>query len=138
MGFEKQDDLYNDVESTDSETAGFIGSVQVLREPHRRWKLNLSLLRIALEVCLTAVLLGLIASGSIHLSHGAPAPRTFGPTLPRKEAIMGNAAGFGPQIEYKNTAMLSNRTEMARIHRIWQRLFPSEFIHILLGKHRLS
>jgi hypothetical protein len=138
MGFEKQDDLYNDVESTDSETAGFIGSVKVLREPHRRWKLNLSLLRIALEVCLTAVLLGLIASGSIHLSRGAPAPRTFGPTLPRKEVIMGNAAGFGPQIEYNNIAMLSNRTEMARIHRNWQQLFPSEFIYILLGKHRLS
>jgi hypothetical protein len=138
MGFEKQDDLYSDVESTDSETAGFIGSVKVLREPHRRWKLNLSLLRIALEVCLTAVLLGLIASGSIHLSRGAPAPRTFGPTLPRKEVIMGNAAGFGPQIEYNNIAMLSNRTEMARIHRNWQQLFPSEFIHILLGKHRLS
>jgi hypothetical protein len=137
MDFEKQDDIYNDVESTDSETAGFIGSVKVMREPHRRWRLSFRLLRIGLEVCLTAVLLGLFVSGSIHLSHGAPTLRTFGPTLPRKEVIMGNAAGFGPPIEYNNIEMLSNRTEMARIHRNWQQLFPSELNDILGGVHRL-
>lgn len=130
MGFEKQDDLYNDVESTidssDGETTGFMGHIKTKREPHRRWRMNLSLLRVALEVLLAAVLLGLFASGSIHLSHGVSEYRRFGPTLPRKEVILGNAAGFGPPIEYNNQAMLSNRTEMARIHRNWQQLFPSE------------
>lgn len=130
MAFEKQDGLYEDVESTsassDSETVGFIGGIKTMREPSRRWKFNLSVLRIALELCLTTVLLGLIASGSIHISRGVTEHRKFGPTLPRKEVILGNAAGFGPPIEYNNQAMLSNRTEMARIHRNWQQLFPSE------------
>lgn len=133
MGFENPDGLYEDVESTatssDSETAGFMGSVKTMREPSRRWKLNLSLLRIFVEICLTAVLVGLIASRSIHFSHGLPKYRKFGPTMPRKEVILGNAAGFGPPIEYNNQAMLSNRTEMAKIHRNWQQLFPSEFLN---------
>jgi hypothetical protein len=142
MGFEKGDRSYEDVESTtassDSETTGFIGGVKAVREPSRRLKLNLSLLRIASELCLAAVLFGLIASGSIHFSRQAPEHRKFGPTLPRKEVILGNAAGFGPQIEYNNQAMLSNRTEMARIHRNWQQLFPSAFNQTLLHKYQLN
>jgi hypothetical protein len=130
MGFEKQDDLYDDVESatasSDNERAGLIGGIKTMNEPSQRWKLNFRLLRIAMELFLTAVLLSLVASGSIHFSHGVTEYRKFGPTLPRKEVILGNAAGFGPPIEYNNQEMLSNRTEMARIHRNWQQLFPSE------------
>ena len=140
MEFEKQDTLYEDVESTsassDSETAGFMGGIKTMKEPRRRWSLNFSLLRIACELSLAAILVGLIASDSIHFSHGATQHRKFGPTLPRKEVILGNAAGFGPPIEYNNQEMLSNRTEMARIHRNWQQLFPSKFTRArLLAGH---
>lgn len=143
MGFEKQHTLYEDVESTsvsDSETAGFIGGIKATREPSRqlRWKMNLSFLRLGLEVCLATILLSLIASDSIHFSHRTTKHRIFGPTLPRKEVILGNAAGFGPPIEYNNQAMLSNRTEMARIHRNWQQLFPSESRPRRLWSYRIG
>ncbi|KAJ4289891.1 hypothetical protein N0V90_011224 [Kalmusia sp. IMI 367209] len=128
MEFEKQD-IYEDVESTsassESERAGFIGgSIKTMDEPRRPLGLDLSVLRVAIELGLAIILLGLIASGSIHFSHGETKYRKFGPTLPRKEVILGNAAGFGPPIEYNNQEMLQNRTEMARIHRNWQQLFP--------------
>ena len=128
MSFAKQDDIYEDVESSTAssicEGASFIGNTT--KKPGRRCKLNFALIRIALELCLAGVLLILVATDSIHFSHKATEHRRFGPSLRRKEVILGNAAGLGPALEYNNQDMLSNRTEMARIHRNWQQLFPSE------------
>ncbi|KAF2719733.1 hypothetical protein K431DRAFT_295722 [Polychaeton citri CBS 116435] len=52
----------------------------------------------------------------------------FGPILPRKSVVLGNTAGFGPDVDYNNHEMLWNATEMSHIHQNWQKLFPS--IHL--------
>lgn len=118
--------LYEDVESSSasSETVGFLGNLKPTRQRSRLW--NLQNLRIGLEVLLAATLLFLFASGSVHLLHGTSGPPKYGPTLPRKSVILGNTAGFGPDITYNNHEMLWNETEMNRIHRNWQQLFPSK------------
>ncbi|KAJ5202333.1 hypothetical protein N7449_004412 [Penicillium cf. viridicatum] len=48
----------------------------------------------------------------------------YGPTLPRRDVIFGNTAGFGPDLDYDDPEMLRNATRMREIHRNWHSLFP--------------
>lgn len=122
--------LYGDVESSSvsSETARFLDNDLNINQIRRRKRLTwLQILRILLELCMATFLLVLFISGSVDFKHhhSARSP-IYGPVLPRKDVILGNAAHLGPDIEYNNQEMLWNKTEMNHIHRNWQQLFPSE------------
>ncbi|KAH8668241.1 hypothetical protein BGZ60DRAFT_528569 [Tricladium varicosporioides] len=114
--------LYKDIESSSnsSETTGFLGGSKPTRQRNRL--LNLHNARSVFELFLVGTFVFLFASGSIH--RHSPGSARYGPQLPRKDVILGNAAGLGPNIEYNNHEMLWNATEMNRIHRNWQQLFP--------------
>ncbi|KAK3373049.1 hypothetical protein B0T24DRAFT_678531 [Lasiosphaeria ovina] len=85
---------------------------------------NLRNLNILFEVSLVAALVALFASGSVYLPMNRTKPLAFGPIVPRKPVILGNTAGFGPDIVYNDHEMLWNKTRMKQIHRNWQQLFP--------------
>lgn len=121
---ERKSREYEDVESSlSSETTRFLENINIKDTRKKVQPNRLQILRISVEVFLSAFLLFLFASGSVKLRREQSVPR-YGPTLPRKSVILGNTAGLGPSITYNNHEMLWNATEMNHIHRNWQQLFP--------------
>ncbi|GAB7351650.1 hypothetical protein MBLNU459_g2254t2 [Dothideomycetes sp. NU459] len=122
-GNEKWNGSYEDVESSAaaSETTGFLNGNEPLQKQRRLW--SFQNLRIVLEVALLSTLIALFASGSVHVSHKSTKSPQYGPIVPRKDVLLGNTAGFGPDLVYNNHEMLWNATEMKHIHRNWQQLF---------------
>ncbi|KAL2060781.1 hypothetical protein VTL71DRAFT_9423 [Oculimacula yallundae] len=110
-----------DEEESSSESVEFIPK-SPLPKPRGQFR-QIFNLRLLFECALVFMLLLLFISGSVHSvqHHGTP---EYGPTLPRKSVILGNTAGFGPDIAYNDPLMLTNATRMKEIHRNWQQLFP--------------
>lgn len=124
MDFVK-DKLYDMEAMTDSssETAGFLG--QRPKSTRKISPRNVAVVRLIFELVLSSTLLFLLVSGSIRLPRKEGGYKRYGPNLPRKDVILGNTAGFGPEVTYNNHEMLWNKTEMQKVHRNWQQLFPS-------------
>ena len=135
---EEKSRLFEDMESASasSDTLGFLGHPRPMRQPRRIG--NPQILRVVFELLLSALVLFLFASGSVHLPRRTSAPPHYGPVLPRKSVILGNTAALGPNIEYNNQEMLWNETEMNHIHRNWQELFPSRCPKLLVGTCRAA
>ncbi|RDI81222.1 hypothetical protein Vi05172_g8789 [Venturia inaequalis] len=122
---------YYDTESEDqtSEEAGFLGTHQHPKSRNPRWWW-LPYLRISLDLVPVTILILLSAMGAIQNPYAKD--DKYGPTIARKNVILGNSAGFGPDVVYNNHEMLWNKTEMSRVHRNWQPLFGKGrgYVHV--------
>ncbi|KAH8811326.1 hypothetical protein F5884DRAFT_781778 [Xylogone sp. PMI_703] len=123
--------LYEDVES--SESTEFLSKENQPRS--RNIVRRLLNLRVLFEVSLVVTLITLFSTGSVHLPHKNTGPPRYGPTLPRKSVIIGNTAGFGPDIVYNDIEMMRNATRMKEIHRNWQQLFPKGRGYVKVKEH---